>query len=333
MLGQIGFGFGGFNSPLISSQPDGVGAKPLSHRTPAQTNNARANSADLVSDSEVDALDIEKSLQMNKELSLAYQIMRAISKLNDTGLDTTSSAIESFEMNLSYEFSYQTSQFQLSQLSSGQESSVSQVFASSLSVNLDLSISLSADGDRVSFNMAFDFTRTSFSFQNNQSQEEKQVDPLILNLSDEDFSFDLSHQVEFDLDADGEVDRFYTPSEQNYLLAIDKNANGMIDNGKELFGDADGADDGFAALRAYDENGDQVIDKRDSIYNQLLLLALSGEGQKITSLAEKGVTSIYLTENKSNQQYENDNRLASESRYVTEDGRSGRVGDFWITVR
>ena len=333
MLGQIGFGGGGFNSPFISSQPNRLGATGQSDRAPAQTNDVRANSADLISDPKVDALDIEKSLQINKEQSLAYQIMRAISKLDDSGVDTTSSGKETFEMSLSYQFSYQSSRFQLSQLNSAQEAKVSQVSASSLSVNLDLSISFSAEGELVSFNMAFDFSQTSFSFQNIQSQEEKQVDPLILNLSDEDFSFDLSHQVEFDLDADGIMDRFYSPSDQNYLLALDKNANGIIDNGKELFGDADGAIDGFAALRVYDENSDQVIDKQDSIYSQLLLLALNGEGQQLASLAEAGVSSISLIENQSNQQYEDGNRLASESTYITEGGHSGRVGDFWITVR
>jgi hypothetical protein len=61
------------------------------------------------------------------------------------------------------------------------------------------------------------------------------------------------------------------------FLAIDGNANGVIDDGTELFGNltplANGevARDGFAALAQYDTNGDGIIDQRDTVWTSLLL--------------------------------------------------------------
>lgn len=65
------------------------------------------------------------------------------------------------------------------------------------------------------------------------------------------------------------------------FLAIDRNQNGEIDNGSELFGDAsplpEGASgskkgaSGFKALAVYDDNQDMFIDKTDAVFDKLLL--------------------------------------------------------------
>ena len=67
------------------------------------------------------------------------------------------------------------------------------------------------------------------------------------------------------------------PDAEIAFLALDKNGNGTIDDGSELFGNAtrlpDGtrAANGFVALAQYDENHDGRIDKSDRIWNSLLL--------------------------------------------------------------
>jgi hypothetical protein len=51
------------------------------------------------------------------------------------------------------------------------------------------------------------------------------------------------------------------------MLALDRNGNGVIDNGTELFGGL--GVDGFDALRAYDSNSDGIIDASDPVFAQL----------------------------------------------------------------
>jgi hypothetical protein len=62
------------------------------------------------------------------------------------------------------------------------------------------------------------------------------------------------------------------------FLALDRNKNGVIDNGAELFGNhtplrgVDGtAANGFQALQMFDDNQDGVLDKKDLVWWHLLL--------------------------------------------------------------
>lgn len=59
---------------------------------------------------------------------------------------------------------------------------------------------------------------------------------------------DVEHGVVFDIDGDGVVENVSWPECNAGFLAIDLNNNGIIDNGKELFGDADGSPNGFEKL-------------------------------------------------------------------------------------
>ncbi|MCB9554758.1 MAG: hypothetical protein H6707_01560 [Deltaproteobacteria bacterium] len=81
------------------------------------------------------------------------------------------------------------------------------------------------------------------------------------------------------------------------LLALDRNDNGLIDDGSELFGDASGYD-GFAALARYDDNHDGTIDASDAIFDRLLLWRDNGDGRsqpdELMTLRSAGVRALSL---------------------------------------
>ncbi len=73
------------------------------------------------------------------------------------------------------------------------------------------------------------------------------------------------------------------PTAATPWLALDRNGNGRIDDGSELFGSGTKlpsgafAANGFAALAVFDENADSIIDANDSVFNKLLLWADNGD--------------------------------------------------------
>ena len=108
-------------------------------------------------------------------------------------------------------------------------------------------------------------------------------------------SLELQNAAFFDLNADGFHELASWISETDAFLVLDKNFNGIVDNGSELFVDAmilpDGsrALTGFDALRFYDSNNDGKIDVNDDIYVSLKVMTGKGE---IASLADAGIKSI-----------------------------------------
>ena len=96
----------------------------------------------------------------------------------------------------------------------------------------------------------------------------KQTDPLILDMDANGFDLTSADDgAEFDIDADGNIDKTAVTRGNDAMLALDLNENGVIDNGTELFGNQNGAKDGFAELAKYDENADGIIDAGDGIFD------------------------------------------------------------------
>lgn len=166
-------------------------------------------------------------------------------------------------------------------------------------------------------------------------QPVQQTDPLVLDLAGNGFTTrGLDDAVRFDLTGDGRPESISAPKGDDALLALDRNGNGRIDSGKELFGDQHGASNGFAELNKYDDNRDGRIDQQDSVFEQLSLLRFDAQGrQQQQSLAEAGVSAIHLQAQNVKQALGAYDEIAQIGRFDFADGRSGQAADLLLASR
>ena len=98
----------------------------------------------------------------------------------------------------------------------------------------------------------------------------------------------------FDLDCDGKEEEISSLGKGSGFLALDKNGDGIINDGTELFGTKSG--DGFADLAEYDEDGNGWIDEDDGIFSQLRIWTKNEKGEdELISLKDAGVGAINLS--------------------------------------
>ncbi len=153
---------------------------------------------------------------------------------------------------------------------------------------------VTADGRELDFNLSFQMSR---SFEEYYEKEHtldigKLCDPLVINL-DTDIASVSDQKFMFDLDCDGIKDNISKVGRGSGFLALDKNGDGTINDGSELFGTASG--DGFRDLAAYDCDGNGWIDEADEIWDKLLIYSMNDDGSSsLYGLSEKGVGAIFL---------------------------------------
>jgi len=153
---------------------------------------------------------------------------------------------------------------------------------------------VTADGREISFNVDLSMSR-SFEqyYETSQTKEIVQMmDPLVINL-DTDIASLSDQKFEFDIDNDGILDSISMLQKGSGYLALDKNGDGIINDGSELFGTSSG--DGFYDLSMYDEDGNGWIDENDEIFSKLLIWSKDENGNdELYHLKDKGVGAICL---------------------------------------
>ncbi len=160
------------------------------------------------------------------------------------------------------------------------------------------------------------------------------VSPIVIDVRKEGFLLTSAKEgVDFDFFGKGKKMRISWTAENshNAWLVLDRNNNGTIDNGTEMFGDITPQPkstdpNGFRALAVFDEpgnggNDDGIIDAKDRIYSSLRLWIDSNhngisEPNELFTLPELDVVSINLGYTKSNKVDEFGNRFRYKSTIV-----------------
>lgn len=198
-------------------------------------------------------------------------------------------------------------------------------------------IAKTEDGRQINFNIDLEMSR-GFCEQVEAEWQEDVVftDPLVINL--EGNSADLSDQkFLFDIDGDGNKESISRLQNGSGYLAYDKNGNGIIDDGNELFGAKTG--NGFAELAEYDADGNGWIDENDPIFDKLKIWTQDSSGKtKLVGLADADVGAIYLGSTATDFTLQNNEtgdvhgQVRRTGFYLKESGGSGTVQHVDVAV-
>ena len=187
------------------------------------------------------------------------------------------------------------------------------------------------DGRELNFDIELSMSR-EFSQEMEISCDSVEVmmtDPLVISLDSNPIGVSDQKWM-FDIDADGKVDQISLLSNGSGFLVFDKNNNGKIDDGSEMFGAKTG--NGFKDLSEYDSDKNGWIDEADDIYDKLSVWIKDDAGNdKMLSLKQANVGAIYLGNVKSEYalKSDKDNSYNAQIRrsgiYLSESGQSRTI--------
>lgn len=195
------------------------------------------------------------------------------------------------------------------------------------------------DGKQVDFNLELTMQRVVAIEENTSIRMGdavlKQQDPLVINfggtaaqLTDTKFSFDIN--------SDGTAEQLSFVGPNSGFIALDKNNDGSINNGSELFGTVSG--NGFQDLAAYDQDKNGWIDDNDPVFSQLKAWTRDAQGNDLlTGLKISGVGAIYLGNVSTQFDLKTGSNaslgtLKASSVYLKENGEVGTLQDIDLTL-
>lgn len=159
--------------------------------------------------------------------------------------------------------------------------------------------------------------------------------PVVLNIENSPSLFS-SEVVRFDSNSDGVLDVLPWVASNVGLLALDRNYDGIISNGREIsfLYDLPGATTDLEGLQAFDSNANGLLDSEDELFSEFLVWqdantdGISDTGE-LKTLTEIGIESITLQPLIANTEPTGVDgvELINTSTFTWVDGSQGAVGD------
>jgi len=176
-------------------------------------------------------------------------------------------------------------------------------------------------------------------------------DPIVIDLAGKGYAMtSYKNGVMFDILADGKpIQMAWTaPGENIGFLALDRNGNGKIDNGAELFSNIAAqpgpglAKNGFRALAVYDQpanggNRDGWIDAKDAIYSKLVIWVdknhngVTDPGELMT-LPQAGIKAISVHDQPNKWTDAFGNQFRFSSNIVWNTGKTEEIYDVFLVT-
>ena len=150
------------------------------------------------------------------------------------------------------------------------------------------------DGRTIDFNVDIMMSRSYMEYMDVHipAMQNALYDPLVINVGS-DYADVRDQKFMFDIDSDGTEDEISMLGRGSGFLALDKNGDGIINDGNELFGTKSG--DGFADLKEYDSDGNGWIDENDEVFSKLKVWCKGDNGEDILmDLKDADIGAIYL---------------------------------------
>jgi hypothetical protein len=188
------------------------------------------------------------------------------------------------------------------------------------------------------------YNQREWCYENCGPIEKPPIDncPVVVDLGKNNWDFTSAAEgVLFDIDGTGTAKfiAWTAASSDDGFLVLDRNQNGTIDSGRELFGDATAqapseTRNGFLALAAFDDNQDGIISSIDGVFAALRIWVDrnhngASEADELTSLADNKIVAIDLDYKESRRQDRNGNELRYRTRVQLESGHTDAIDVFF----
>jgi len=181
-------------------------------------------------------------------------------------------------------------------------------------------------GEVINFTCNVEFSKSYYESVETTVNSDKLIDPLVFNIDNK--GMNLSNKtIKMDLDLDGHIDTFNMLQKGSGFLVLDRNNNGKVDDGSELFGPK--TDNGFGELRVYDEDNNLWIDENDEIYKDLKIWMIDEDGKEtLIPIKEVDIGAIYLDSVNSHfdlKEGQKKGRIARSGLFLRENGQPGAI--------